>query len=343
MVPHTDPAGPSDTLDEEVRDIRFDRLPSPESLKLEKRGTTPQWRPTELWTPTELHRQTVAYKLHLAGMDQDADVLAECHTRVSVARCYSCHRTKRFLNRCERFYCPSCQPRLSAERKETVEWWTKKIDQPKHVVLTIRNTPDLTKDHVRHLKDSFTRLRRSKLCSGWKGGFYSVEVTNEGRGWHLHLHILTDARWIPADQLAVAWNKATKGQGHIVKVKDCRDREYLQEVSKYAVKGTDLAGWTHEDVATFVRVFTGLRTFGVFGLLFRMRSEWRQWLDSLQSEQPACECGCVDFVIVSEQEQAAWELDHGPPSRHPVECKPVSRPPDPELPLSVPVRFTLPD
>ena len=258
-------------------------------------------------------------------MRKEAEVLEDCHSRLVYAQCNSCRRVQIFRNRCDRFYCPECQPKLAKRRAASVGWWALEISQPKHVVLTLRNTPDLTPGHVAEIKRMFTRLRHRKFCSNWRGGFYSLEVTNEGCGWHLHLHALVDARFIDAGELARQWSKASNGAGHIVKVKDCRKADYLAEVTKYAVKGSQLAAWKPSQISDFIRAFTGCRTFGVFGILYGKRTEFAEWLKSIRDHKPKCDCGCLSMRYFSEAE---W-LEHdfkpdvdspdrpAPPENHP--------------------------
>jgi hypothetical protein len=272
-------------------------------IQLEKRGVTSH-RQGEFWTAQTAFKFSIAAKLRSYGRRDIADALDDCHSRFIVAQCVGCGATSKFVNRCDRFYCPECQPRLSRKRKESVEWWTRMISQPKHVVLTVANVPDLTKEHVRFLKDSFSRLRRCKFAANWSGGFYSLEVTNEQKGWHLHIHALVDARWIDARQLSLEWEKATRGWGKIIKVKDTRNKSYLQEVTKYAVKGADLSRWTALEIATFIDVFSKVRTFGVFGNLYGKRTEWREWLDTIGREKAVCKCGCNEVRFFDED---TWE------------------------------------
>jgi len=227
-----------------------------------------------------------------------------------------------FFNRCEQKFCPICAARLARERRETVEWWTKQIPQPKHVVLTTRNSETLSREKVRAFKAAFAKLRRQKFARNWLGGFYSLEVTNEGRGWHLHLHALINARFIPADVLAREWGKLVGQEFAIVKVKDCRDRSYLGEVTKYAVKGQQLAGWSGPDIATLFDAFERVNCFGTFGALFKLRAEFREHLDAIQSEPAACPCGCTTFRILDESsfefEECRREIDAAP--RPPPRC-----------------------
>ena len=287
------------------------------ALKLETRGVTPQISQKEFWDARSVQRHTIAAKLREVGQDALAIKLDECGSQLTYALCKGCSKVEIFVNRCDLKCCPSCQPRLARLRRDSVEWWTQGIKQPKHIVLTLTNTADILPGHVQELKLWFTRLRRRKFAANWKGGFYSIEVTNESRGWHLHLHALVNAGWIDAKQLAVEWGKVTRGAGYIVKVKDVREGTYLKEVCKYAVKGTQLAKWSAAQVEEFILAFENQRTFGVFGQLYGKRTEWREWLKAIRTKAATCACGCVDRWFFSEFEWQARDLVPNAQPRHP--------------------------
>ena len=272
-------------------------------VKLEKRGVSPQ---TELWSKATLHTQAVVSKLREIGREDLAGPLADCHTEETCQVCTGCQRVTVFLNRCERHYCPTCQPRLARERRESVSWWAKLVREPKHVVLTCRNFERINRDHVQWLKQCLGKLRRRKFAANWRGGFYRMEVTNTGKGWHLHFHLLVDAGWIDAKKLALVWAEIVEQEYGIVKVKDVHSRDYLAEVTKYTVKGSQLAGWTGEQIAEFCDALDGVRTFGVFGDLYGKRSEWRDFLKDLQTDKMVCACGCGQFRYLSPNE-LQWE------------------------------------
>ena len=310
---------------------RFDPAP----VQLETRGITqqptqaemdqfPEWQQALLWSKNTIHKNTTAAKLREAGRLVEATKLEKCHTIYTVAQCTSCHTIKKFPNRCDLFYCAECQPRLSNDRRRAVEWWTQEIKQPKHVVLTVQNLPAITKAHVQEFRSWWNKLRRSKFARHWHGGFYSLEVTNEGRGWHLHLHALVNAHWIDSLGLSVAWEKATNGLGRIVKVKDGREKNYLKEVTKYAVKGVMLAAWTKEQICEFLDAFNGVRTFGVFGSLYAKRTQFADWFKSVRDAKPKCSCGCCTALYFAEAEflekdfQPATNLNDMPPPK-PIE------------------------
>lgn len=306
----------------------------PNSLLLERRGVTSHPAQALMWEKEVLFRDSILARLRAVGKLQLAGKMSECHTVETWKRCNNCRKATRFFNRCELFFCPICAPRLSRERKESIEWWTKQVNQPKHVVLTVRNTADLTKLYVQFLKDQLGKLRRQKVFRAVRGGFYSVELTNEGRGWHVHFHLLVDANWIDARELSLTWGKLVGQDYAIVKVKDCRSGDYLREVTKYAVKGAELARWSGAEVATFIESFSGVRFFGVFGSLYGKRTEWAEWIRAVRAVKPVCSCGCDTWRLLS-PEELLWEEETGagltgtpPPSKQQVPNNQVDLPLD---------------
>ena len=278
----------------------------PASIQLETRGVTSHRSQKLLWENEIVFQQSILSKLKTVGKGHLAGKMATCHTIQTFKRCTSCQKQSSFYNRCELFFCPVCAPRLARERKESIEWWTEQINQPKHIVLTVRNTSSITKAYVQFLKGQLQKLRRQNVFAHVRGGFYSMEVTNEGRGWHVHFHILCDAKWVQASSLATVWGRLVGQDFAIVKVKDCRSHDYIREVTKYAVKGSQLAGWCATEIAEFIESFTGVRFFGVFGSLYGKRTEWSEWIKAIREIKPQCSCGCNQWRLLS-PEEILWE------------------------------------
>jgi hypothetical protein len=303
-----------------------------DSILLERRGLTPQTPPTpylkvyapyqvSFWQHQTVHKNSVAAKLREAGMSAEAAKLEQCHSSWTVAICGDCGAVRKFPNRCDLFFCPECQSTISQHRKRQVEWWTTLVSQPKHVVLTVKNVRNLTAGHVAELRSWFTKLRRRKFARNWQGGFYSIECTNEGSGWHLHLHALVEAKWVDQAALSAEWANVTKGFGRIVKVKDVREGSYMAEVTKYVAKGSDLAKWSAPDIATFVRAFQHARTFGVFGSLYGARTRFAEFIARIRDHRPKCDCGSCNVRYLSETDFLLLNL------RPPVQASPAP-PPD---------------
>lgn len=304
----------------------------------------------EFWEARLHWKSAIAAKLREVNQFAKAEALEHCRSEASVRRCTSCGKTTVFWNRCDLKHCPCCNPRLAREKKESVEEWTRYIGQPKHVVLTCRNSDNLTKERVQWFKDCFSRLRARVFCKqrtdchfdedpvtgqpsdrysyAWLGGFYGIEVTKESKGWHLHLHALVDCRFIDAVLLAREWADICGQEVAIVKVKDAREKSYLQEVLKYVVKGDDMAKWSGHDITALIDAFDGVRIFGVFGSLFKRRAEFKAFIESMQGEPEKCECGCSRWEILSAKEAEWKEMTGGIPPPCPRHAPPTSTPQD---------------
>jgi len=314
-------------------------------------------RQQELWRRQTIHKFTVAAKLREVGMLEEAQKLESCHSRYVVAICGDCGTVKKFPNRCDQGHCPECQSHLARERVKQVDWWAQGIKQPKHVVLTLRNISCLTRGHLAEARSYLTALRRSAFATKttywwqdrttlkitrckklrapsargwplqsapWRGGFYSMEITKEGKGWHLHFHLLVDCNFISQRVLGDRWRHITRGFSHIVKVLDCREGSYLKEVTKYAVKGSQLAAWEPAAIAQFIKAFSGSRTFGVFGSLYGARSEFADFIASFKGAVTRCECGSCNVRYLDELLYLAEQCTPGrlapcrppPPAEH---------------------------
>jgi len=293
-----------------------------EAILLENRGLTSQNRcnparrsdkhqQRELWRSQTTLKNSVAAKLRVLNMDTEAAKLELCHSYYTVCQCNDCGAVRKFPNRCDLFFCPECAGAIAHEREKQTAWWVALVKQPKHVVLTLKNVPDLSPGHVTQLQKWFGLLRRRQFARNWVGGFYRIEVTNEGKGWHLHLHALVEAKWIDKSELSRIWKRITNGIGRIVDVRDCRAADYLHKVQGYVVKGAQLAAWTPEKIRTFIHAFTGKRTFGVFGSLYGARTEFAEFIASLKTARPKCDCGSCSVTYYSEADWIVRELQSG--------------------------------
>ena len=300
-----------------------DHLQREEAILLDKRGLTRHpsedstRTPTkavqkEFWREQTAYKNSIAAKLREVGMDEDAASLENCHSYYTVAVCGDCGQVRKFPNRCDQFFCPECNNHLTADRTSQVEWWTKTIRQPKHVVLTIKNVSNITPLHIDELRSFFTKLRHRKAFKNWRGGFYSMQITHSATGWHPHIHLVVDTNWIDLNELNSAWRQITRGAGQVTKVMDCRDKGYLRRVTSYIARGSEMAAWDPQTIAECINAFRGRRTFGVFGSLFGMRSEFAEWIAELKAKRPRCDCGSCNVKYLTEAEFAAWDLRPNP-------------------------------
>jgi hypothetical protein len=193
---------------------------------------------------------------------------------------------------------------IARRRADMLKVWVTKIQQPKHLVLTMKNFPILTRWKIREFGKAVGKLRRNKVWKSVKGGCLSIEITNEGRGWHLHGHMLIDARWLNMQELSIEWGKLVGQQFAICKVLDCRGQCYLGEVTKYVVKPAELVGWEPEQIGEFIGAIRGVRFFLTFGTLFKMARQVRAEIENMKPAAAPCECGCEDWMWTGETEEA---------------------------------------
>lgn len=262
----------------------------------------------------------MAGKLSSVGLDQFGRKLRECHTFWSVRRCSGCFEAVRFWNRCDLFWCPQCAPRLAKMRLDGLMQFVESLKQVKHLVLTFRNVSVLSKDYLRSAVKSLQKFRRRSVFKPVRGGLWAMEITNEGRGWHVHFHLVIDSPWLAQKELVEAWKSSTPDGSFIVHISDANrgslKKNLPRYVTKYAGKGFRPHSWSADELGQFVTSIQGVRTFGVFGVLLGRRKEVSDWLKTIRRERSRCQCGCTDFRYFSELEW--WmetELALPPPKR----------------------------
>lgn len=224
----------------------------------------------------------------------------KCGVEEIYMTCRGCGTFEKFYFACNRKWCPLCNHKLAHQRAERIAMWAAKVTQPKHVVLTMRNFPVLTRKVIRQFQAALVKLRRQNVWAEVRGGCASIEVTNSGQGWHLHAHILADAYWIDAADLAIDWGRLVGQAFGIIKVKDVRGEGYVNEVSKYVAKGSEMASWAPEQLLEFILAIKGVRFFAAFGSLREARKDIERQLKFAKRERRKCSCGCNDFQFETE-------------------------------------------
>lgn len=156
--------------------------------------------------------------------------------------------------------------------------------RPVMVTLSVRNGQDLAErlDHLRHaMKTLHARRHRSNQPSVMHevaGGVFSVEVVNNGNGWHPHAHAIwmvdashpavTDSRLWALQKLSPEWHSIT-GDSYIVDARPVQatddENPYAQgfcEVFKYAVKPAELG---RDRLLQAFPILSGQRLVASFG------------------------------------------------------------------------------
>ena len=262
----------------------------------------------ELLKSHDQHHETIKVKLRGAFESNQFWNFSRCGAESIFKTCKCCGAVEEFDYQCSLKWCPRCQWKITARRQEILRKWASRIAQPKHLVLTQKNFQILTPKKIREHQKNLAKIRRTKSFRKVLGGSVSVEITNEQNGWHLHSHWLLDVRWLDMAEISQVWGKLCGQEFAIVKVMDCRNTEYLQEVTKYVVEGSEMAKWPAEQVLEFVTAIKGRRFFFPFGSLFKLGKEIRKEVKNEKPKRKPCECGANDFTFESEEQATLNEI-----------------------------------
>lgn len=259
---------------------------------------------------SEIHKLSIEAKLlPLASGEPWFQNFAKCGREKFFRLCDNCHEIKQMSYQCSQKFCPFCNWKISLRRKEMLEVLTRGMSGIKHVVLTQRNFYTDLEGEIAKSRKNLLKLRRQAIGKKISGGCASLELTNEERGWHLHWHMLVTAKFIDAGQLSIAWGKLVGQDFAIVKILDVSEKSYLQEVCKYAAKGSDIAKWKPEEILTFIQAIKKFRLFSVFGK-FRAIRKWAKAVQEMEREdKPACPCGCSVFYFGETERSCLRQFD----------------------------------
>lgn len=254
----------------------------------------------DLVCDNEIFREVIRAKLDGINSSNQFYNFCRCGAEDLYRTCRECGSVEKFPYRCNLKWCPSCQWKLTEQRKEVLRLWAGKVKQPKHLVLTQKNFPILTRSKIRKHRQACAALRRRKIFREVKGGCISTEITNEGEGWHLHSHWLIDVRWLDMSRISKVWGSLVGQEFSICKIKDVRNIEYVQEVAKYVCEAAEMAKWPRELIHEFVTAVRGCRFFSAFGALREMAPQIRAELKSKEAHSKVCDCGCSEFIYEDE-------------------------------------------
>jgi hypothetical protein len=222
--------------------------------------------------------------------------------------CADCQRTQQRKFQCNNRWCPRCNWRVSERRRKFLEKLTNGMTNVKHVVLTQRNFLTLTHQVIQKSRGNLLKLRRRLITSRVFGGCASLEFTNENTGWHMHWHLLLHTRFICANCLAFEWGQLCSQSYAIVKVLPVHNRSYVQEVCKYAVKGSEIARWSGHQIKDFVEAQRKIRMFSVFGSFAKVASLARAAVEAERVRPDPCVCGCHQLIVGTSEQmcQRIW-------------------------------------
>jgi hypothetical protein len=94
----------------------------------------------------------------------------------------------------------------------------------------------------------------------------------------------------------------------VCRIYDVRQADYVREVCKYVVEGSELASWPADEINQFVQAVRGRRFFQSFGSLRKLAPQIRAELEASKPAAKVCDCGCADFCYETETQAVVNEL-----------------------------------
>lgn len=251
-------------------------------------------------------RTRILERLSDEGADDLHERLSKCGEPIRL-HCTCCGRIRESEKRCDLKWCPVCSRRRAARLSAKYRRASGLMQWPMHVTLTRSNLATISAEAIHDLKRGFKQLRRRDIFKkNVLGGVSSVELTNTGRGWHPHLHVLADCEWLAIEtprpkhfhsrgtkkrlfqaasaELEREWSDCIGQLMSSLKVRRCDGATAVAEVLKYCVKGDHLAD-SPDDIAPAIRAISAGRLVAAFGTLYHMRKELRE------PTKPSLACG----------------------------------------------------
>lgn len=136
-------------------------------------------------------------------------------------------------------FCTVCSVRRNNRVKRRLDFLVDNCERPrgfgfKFLTLTISNMADLS-GMVKVITASFRKLRNRQY---WKnnvdGGSYVIEIKGRPGNWHVHIHIIMQARFMAFADLLKLWMKCSPGRG--VYIKQIPAGKTIAYITKYLTK-----------------------------------------------------------------------------------------------------------
>ena len=153
------------------------------------------------------------------------------------------------------------------------------------LTLTVKNVPEIGRSDIKDLRKWFLalRVRFPQIADG----FYVMQATNKGKGWHPHVHSLYDGVFIAKEVLSKAWAEITGGS-FVVDIQLVQDPK---TAVRYLLSDFLQAPRIRpEDVADFNGVFKCSRLIQAFGKYRKFKF--------LRVPYKCPKCGGTDWLII---------------------------------------------
>jgi hypothetical protein len=217
--------------------------------------------------------------------------LRDCEETEILACCSHCGKAWYVKNRCRLRVCPICSRRVAIKRAKYLQEMTKQMKHPKLLTLTMPRWNGDTRAGISALRKAFIKLRHTKLFGKVRGGAYTVELKMKPDGWHIHLHALMDAPYLPYQKIFSAWKILVGVDAPQIDIRAATSQAARRYAAKYASKAADFSS-SAEVVVEWYMATKGSRLFNTFGAWFNADLEEAPETGELEIWKPTCPyCG----------------------------------------------------
>jgi hypothetical protein len=160
------------------------------------------------------------------------------------------------------------------------------MKHPIFITLTKPRTTSNPQEAISLLRKEFNLLRKSKLFKDVRGGAYQIEVKVKEFSYHIHIHAILDAPFIPYQRLFSTWRQITGVQCPQVDIRCADTLSSKIYVAKYTAKSAGY-GSDSSTIITWYEATKGLRLWSTFGTFYNAKIED---LDPSVIEEPFVSC-----------------------------------------------------
>ena len=244
-----------------------------------------------------LWKNKIARALAEAGQDSAAEHVGECAEHELLLCCEGCGHKRYVVYHCQSRICPICSWSISKDRAKYSEALLAQMQYPKFLTLTMPMWKGNPRDGIKYLREAFTKLRSRKLWKVVRGGCYQIELKWKNPGWHIHVHVLLDAPFLPKQHIFSAWREILKTPYASIDIRACRTKAQRRYVTKYVSKNEDFHGDEYLAVEWYLAT-KGSRLYGTFGTWYNAKMEELLNPEEFEVFKPACEnCGSPNHMF----------------------------------------------
>lgn len=258
--------------------------------------------------PHYIRKRLYSEEFDQHGYAEVAQQLRDCHETEVLACCGHCGQSWYILNRCRLRVCPLCSYEVSVKRGHYLLALTNMMQYPKLLTLTMDRWAGNPHEGIKYLRGKWNLLRKHPLFATVIGGAYQIEVLPHPEGYHIHMHVLIDAPFIPYQKLFSAWAQIIEQNAPQIDIRAARTKPQRIYAAKHAAKSADF----YADPATVVAWYEatkGQRLFATFGKWYNAKLEELPGQALLEPQEPACPfCGAERSVFLARD--GPWVTGH---------------------------------